>query len=94
MSDAQTEKKPTNWIVIVAPVLTALWMVWFYDRELRIEDKNLVIKYLQEENAKKDVVIQGKDREIKYWVNESIIANRQIPQTLDTLKARIKNIKP
>lgn len=93
MADPQTEKKPINWIAIVAPVLTVLWMVWFYDRELRLDDKDEQIEYLKSENKYKDLQLKEKDTVVRYWIGKYIQCERQVPSIIDTLKARIKNNK-
>jgi len=90
MAETQTEKKNTNWIAIATAVLIPLGTAWYVDREQRLKDKDAQIDRMEKRELRLETKLDDSRNETKYWINQTIIANREIPQLLDTLKARIK----
>ena len=97
MAETNTEKKPTSvttvLIRIAVAVLIPLFTVWYLDRENRIHDLKESNNYLRVENRELKADGKEKDKVIEHWIDEYINCNRQIPQIIDTLKARIKRQK-
>lgn len=94
MSETHTDNKPkVNWMRIAVMVLVPLFTVWYVDREKRLSDKDKVIADLILDKKELKAELKDEKAETKLWIGKYIDCERQIPQLLDTLKARIKTDK-
>lgn len=95
MAEPAEKKTATTTVIlrIAVAVLIPLFTVWYVDREARIIDLKETISELRESSKYKDGQLKEKDVEIKHWIDKYIQCERQVPQLLDTLKARIKTNK-
>lgn len=86
---SETPKKQIHWIAIVAPIVTALGMVWYYDRELRIQDfKDQQVK--SEKREKEANERAAKSDSIKnVYIEKYIESETRFPKLVDSLIAKI-----